>query len=48
MIANIIYVATFAPVVYWIFLSNYFRWGTADKAHFINKIPVDVHNTQVP
>lgn len=25
-VTNVIYVVTFAPVVYWIFLSNYFRY----------------------
>ncbi len=25
VVANVIYIATFAPMVYWIFLSNYFR-----------------------
>jgi len=27
LITNVVYITTFPPVVYWIFLSNYFRYS---------------------
>lgn len=34
-ITDFIYLTTFAPVVYWIFLKNYFRYVLFDVQHYV-------------